>query len=236
MRLLCGIPGCHQDGRDRKDEPMDYILMDLDGTLTNPKQGITKSVQYALKAHNIIIEDLDTLTKHIGPPLKDGFIEYYGFTEEEADIAVDKYREYFKDHGIYENEAYEGIGELLSKLRKAGKTVLVATSKPEPLARKILEHFQLDSYFNDICGATFDDLRSKKEEVIRYALDKNGITDLTKIVMIGDRKYDVEGAKAVGISSIGVLYGFGSREEFELAGADRIVSTVEELYDVIMNL
>lgn len=215
---------------------MDYILMDLDGTLTNPKQGITKSVQYALKAMNIIIEDLDTLTKHIGPPLKDGFIEYYGFTGEEADMAVDKYREYYNEFGKYANEAYEGIGELLSKLRSAGKTIIVATSKPEPLARWIMEYFKLDSYFKDICGATYDDIRSKKEEVIRYALDKNGITNFSKVVMVGDRKYDIEGAKAAGVSSIGVLYGFGSRDELELAGADKIAETVEELYDVVMDL
>lgn len=213
---------------------MDYILMDLDGTLTNPKDGITKSVQYALKALNIIEEDLDTLTRHIGPPLKDGFMEYYGFTEEEANRAVEKYREHFKEYGIYENEVYKGIEELLSRLKRAGKTLLVATSKPEPLAKQILSHFHLDVYFDDICGATFDDFRSRKDEVIRYALEKNGITELSGVVMVGDRKYDVEGAKEVGIASIGVLYGFGSREELESAGADRIAESVEHLYEVIM--
>jgi phosphoglycolate phosphatase len=215
---------------------MDYILMDLDGTITNPKQGITKSVQYALKAMGIIIEDLDSLTKHIGPPLKDGFLEDYGFTEEEADRAVEKYREFYMAHGIFDNEPYEGIDRLLAGWKAAGKSIIVATSKPEPLARRILEHFGLEVYFTDICGATFDDQRSRKAEVIRYALEKNGISDLARVVMVGDRKYDTAGAKEVGIASVGVLYGFGSREELTEAGADRIVETVEELYKVVLEL
>jgi phosphoglycolate phosphatase len=215
---------------------MDYILMDLDGTITNPKQGITKSIQYALRALNIFVEDLDTLTKHIGPPLKDGFIEYYGFNDEEAELAVVKYREYFNRAGIFENEVYEGMERLLSDWKAAGKMIFVATSKPEPLAKRILEHFKLADYFTDICGATFDDQRSRKDEVILYTLEKNGITGLDKVVMVGDRKYDVEGAKAVGIASIGVLYGFGSEEELMIAGADRIASTVEELYHIAMEL
>lgn len=213
---------------------MKYILMDLDGTVTNPKLGITKSVQYALKYWNIIIEDLDTLTKHIGPPLKNSFIEYYGFSEEQAEEAVEKYREYFKDTGIYENEVYEGMEILLSKLKKAGNKIFLATSKPEEFARRILEHFKLDSYFDDICGATLDGSRSNKEDVISYALVKNKITDYSNTVMIGDRSYDIEGAKLVGIASIGVLYGFGSREELIEAGADQISETVEELFETIM--
>jgi phosphoglycolate phosphatase len=214
---------------------MEFILMDLDGTITNPQLGITKSVQYALRAMNIIIKDLDSLCKHIGPPLKVSFMEYYGFTEEEAEKAIEKYREYFKDTGLYENEVYPGMEELLSKLNKAGKKIIVATSKPEVFARKILEHFHLVQYFYDICGATLDGSRSDKEQVIRYALEKNGITDLSSLVMIGDRKYDIEGAKAVGIASVGVLYGFGDRYELENAGADRIAETVESVYDIIMS-
>ncbi len=213
---------------------MDYILMDLDGTITNPKQGITKSVQYALKALGIEVEDLDTLTKHIGPPLKEGFLEYYGFSEEEADRAVEKYREYYMIHGIFDNELYEGMDRLLSGWKTAGKSIIVATSKPEPLARRILEYFGLEGYFTDICGATFDEQRSRKGEVIRYALEKNGISDLQRVVMVGDRKYDTEGAKEVGITAIGVLYGFGSREEHMEAGTDLLAETVEELYRLVL--
>ncbi len=215
---------------------MDYILIDLDGTITNPKEGITKSVQYALKEMGIVVEDLNTLTKHIGPPLKDAFVEYYGFQEEEANRAVDKYREFYNLHGIFDNIPYEGIEQLLSGWKNAGKSIIVATSKPEPLARRILEHFGLDIYFTDICGATFDDLRSQKDEVIRYALEKNQIRELSKVVMVGDRKYDTIGAKKVGISSVGVLYGFGSKEELMEAGTDLIVATVEELYEAILEL
>jgi phosphoglycolate phosphatase len=215
---------------------MQYILMDLDGTITNPKAGITKSVQYALRANGIIIDDLDTLCRHIGPPLRGSFIEFYGFSEAQAEAAVAKYREYFSVTGIFENEEYEGMRELLRKLKAADKSLIVATSKPEIFARQIIEHFGLQEYFEDICGANLDDTRGTKEEVIRYALEKNGIKDYSEVVMVGDRKHDVEGAKAVGLDSIGVLYGFGSKEELVEAGAGQIAATVEELYDVIMKL
>lgn len=213
---------------------MQYILMDLDGTITNPKLGITKSVQYALRNFDIHVEDLDTLINFIGPPLLHSFQEFYGFSKEEAGEAVKKYREYYSEKGLYENEEYEGIRELLTKLKDAGKTLIVATSKPEFFADKILGHFKLKDYFDDICGASLDDTRLTKEAVIRYALEKNGITDYSRVVMVGDRKHDVIGAKAVGLKSIGVLYGFGSREELELAGADEIAADFEELYRIIM--
>lgn len=215
---------------------MDYILIDLDGTITNPKEGITKSVQYALSAMNIHIDDLDSLTKHIGPPLRDGFMEFYGFNEEEAEMAVKKYREYYGERGIHENELYDGMETLLTKLKQAGKYLIVATSKPEELAVKVLKSFHLEHYFDDICGATFDDSRASKDAVIKYALEKNSITNMDRVVMIGDRKYDVLGAKEFGIFSIGVLYGFGSEEELKQAGADRIAASVEEVYDVVIEL
>jgi phosphoglycolate phosphatase len=215
---------------------MDYILIDLDGTITNPKEGITKSVQYALRAMNIYIDDLDKLTKHIGPPLRKGFMEYYGFSEEEAEIAILKYREYYREKGIHQNELYDGMEGLLTKLKQAGKNLIVATSKPEELAFKVLESFRLEHYFDDICGATFTDKRETKDEVIRYALEKNDITNLDRVVMVGDRKYDILGAKALGIASIGVLYGFGSEEELKDAGADHIALTVDDVYDIIIEL
>jgi phosphoglycolate phosphatase len=235
QEALIGMSGTPLRGITGRIRHMNYILMDLDGTITNPKLGITKSLQYALRHWDIIVEDLDTLTKHIGPPLKGTFIEHYGFSEEKANEAIKKYREYFEVKGLYENEPYEGIEELLANLKRAGKKIIVATSKPELMARKILEHFKLAEYFEDICGATYDDSRSEKEDVIRYAMEKNHITDNSEVVMVGDRKYDVFGAKTVGIASIGVLYGFGDREELEKAGADRIAANVEDVYDVIIN-
>lgn len=215
---------------------MDYILIDLDGTISDPKEGITKSVQYALQTMNVFIDDLDSLTKHIGPPIKDGFMEFYGFSEEEAVAATKVYRKHFAENGIYKNELYEGMESFLTRLKQAGKYLIVATSKPEDLAVKVLESFHLEQYFDDICGATYDDSRADKEAVIKYALEKNSITDLDKAVMVGDRKYDILGAKAAGITSIGVLYGFGSKEELVEAGADYIAADVEELYDIIINL
>ncbi|MEG0689101.1 MAG: HAD family hydrolase [Hungatella sp.] len=206
-----------------------YVLFDLDGTLTDPMIGITKSVQYALHAYGIEVEDLRELCPFIGPPLKDSFIEFYQFSETQASEAIQKYREYFAVTGLYENLEYPGIKEMLSHLRAAGKILLVATSKPELFARQILEHFQLDPYFEDIGGSNMDETRVKKADVIAYLLEKNHITDPTRVVMVGDRKHDILGAKALGIDSVGVLYGYGDRAELELAGADHIVATVAEL-------
>jgi phosphoglycolate phosphatase len=214
---------------------MEYILFDLDGTLTNPKLGITKSIQYALSSRGIQITDLNELTKYIGPPLSKSFQDF-GFNETEADQLIHKYREYYKVTGLYENEVYEGIEELLRKLKADGKRIYTATSKPEHFAKIILEHFKLDGYFDDICGATMDNSRTAKEDVIRYTLDKNGITDLRKVIMIGDREHDVIGAKGLGIASIGVLFGYGSREELTEAGADYLAETVEEIYEVIRRI
>ncbi len=215
---------------------MKYILLDLDGTITDPKEGITKSVQYALKSKGILVEDLDSLCRHIGPPLKTSFMDFYGFSESEAEELVKKYREYFRDTGIFENRVYEGMDELLRKLRTAGKKLITATSKPEVFAKRILEHFELDHYFDDICGASMDNSRIDKEDVIRYALEKNGIKDLSEVIMVGDREHDVIGAHKVGIASLGVLFGYGSRQELEEAGADRLALTVAGVYDVIMSM
>ncbi|MGN0506246.1 MAG: HAD family hydrolase [Lachnospiraceae bacterium] len=215
---------------------MEYILLDLDGTITNPKEGITKSFQYALHHFGIDIDDLDSLCKHIGPPLIDSFMECYGFDEEKAKLAAAKYRERFTVEGWLENEVYPGMEEALQRLKEAGKVLIVATSKPEHLAVKILEHFGLDGYFDDICGASDDKNRSKKDEVIRYVLEKHELRDLSDVIMVGDRKYDIIGAKKCGLASMGVLYGFGNRREFEEAGADYVAETVEEMAQLLVSL
>lgn len=211
-----------------------YLLFDLDGTLTNPKEGITKSLQYALHHVGIEVEDLDSLEKHIGPPLIDGLRDIQGLKEEEIKEAARWYREYFKEKGIFLNVKYEGIDDLLDTLVKAGRTLILATSKPEEFAREILEHFNLDHYFTDICGAAMDDTRRKKGDVIAYALKKNGINDKEQVVMIGDRLHDIKGARENGISSIGVLYGFGSKEELTEAGAGSLAKDPEELKDILL--
>ena len=206
-----------------------YVFFDLDGTLTDPMAGITKSVQYALKAYGIEEPDLKALCPFIGPPLKDSFMNYYDFPEEQAQEAIGKYREYFADRGIFENEVYPGIEELLRDLKRAGAILIVATSKPETFAVRILEHFHLKPYFDYICGATMDETRVRKGEVIAYALEKAGIENVEEALMVGDREHDVIGARQNHMDSIGVLFGYGSREELEKAGATEIAETVEDL-------
>lgn len=210
-----------------------YILFDLDGTLTDPGIGITNSVMYALEKFGIEVSDRASLYKFIGPPLLDSFQNYYGFTKEESELALKYYREYFKPYGLYENEVYNGVEDLLKDLKAKDKTIIVATSKPEEFAVEILKHFNLYQYFDFVGGASMDEKRVKKADVIAYALEKCNVTDLSSVVMIGDREHDVYGAKHIGVDSIGVLYGYGDYEELKKAGADYIVSTPEEILSVI---
>ncbi len=211
-----------------------YILFDLDGTLTDPEEGITKSLQHALSYIDIKVEDRSILKRHIGPPLADGLREFFDLDDNQIEEVIGYFREYFVDKGIFMNYKYEGIEELLDSLVKAGKTLIVATSKPEVLAERILKHFNLEQYFTDICGSNLDETRSKKGEVIAYALEENGIKEKDQVVMIGDRLHDILGAKENGIASIGVLYGFGSRDEHLEAGADEIAADLKELKDILL--
>ena len=167
------------------------ILLDLDGTLTDPGIGITNSVKYALEKWNIKVEDRSELYKFIGPPLVDAFQEYYGFSEEKGKKALAFYREYFSEKGLFENELYEGTMAFLETLKAMGKSIVLATSKPEKYAVKILKHFGIHDYFDFISGATMDETRNKKEDVIEYAIENFGIKDVTKALMVGDRKHDV---------------------------------------------
>ena len=208
---------------------MTYILFDLDGTLTDPKTGITRSVQYALEKYGIRIENTDELCPFIGPPLKESFIKFFGFDEEMASDAVAKYREYFATIGIYENIIYEGVPEMLEALKDNGKDLILATSKPTVYAKKILEYFEIDKYFRFISGSELDGRRTNKAEVINYALRNCQIDDLSSVVMVGDRKHDILGAKQVGVLSVGVLYGYGSYEELTKTSPDKLVSSIGEL-------
>ena len=209
-----------------------YLLFDLDGTLTDPQEGITNSVAYALRQYGII-EDPKNLTRFIGPPLHISFRDWYGFDEAKAFEAVAHYRVYFSDKGIFENAVFDGIPEMLKDLRDAGFNLLLATSKPEIYAKQILAHFDLSQYFHHICGATMDASRSRKADVIAYAMETAGITDKTQAVMIGDRHHDIEGGLENGLETVGVLFGYGSREELETAGAHHIASTVTELHALL---
>lgn len=208
-----------------------YILFDLDGTLTDPKEGITNSVAYALRAYGID-ENPDKLTPFIGPPLHESFMVYYGFDEGKAMEAVEVYREYFADKGIFENKLYPETKDFLRVLQKAGKKIALATSKPEIFARRILEHFEIDSYFDVIVGSNMDGSRTKKAEVIdevfkRFEIEEGGAIEKSKAVMIGDRLHDIVGAQENSIDSIGVTFGYGGYEELKKAGATYIADSFE---------
>lgn len=205
------------------------VLFDLDGTVTDPGLGITNSVMYALNKFQIKVDDRTSLYKFIGPPLKESFKDFYGFSDEECSRAIVYYREYYADKGIFENVLYDGMAKLLEQIKDSGRKVILATSKPEEFAVRILKYFQIDQYFDYIAGSNMDETRMKKAEVITYALNSCDITDLSSVVMVGDREHDILGAKEVGINSIGVLYGYGGREELQSAGASYIAEKIEDI-------
>ena len=176
--------------------------------------------------------DRTELERFVGPPLHESFMRFYGFSEEQAFEAVEVYREYYRDKGLFENTIYNGMEAVLKQLSEAGKTLLVATSKPEVFARRILEKLGIADYFTYIAGANLDGTRTKKAEVIAYALREGGIEDGTKAVMVGDREYDIFGAREFGMDSIGVLFGYGSRGELEAAGATYIAESVEDIWEI----
>lgn len=210
------------------------ILFDLDGTLTESHPGIVNSVVYALKHYGLPVPEYSELLKFVGPPLAKSFTEFAGMSEEQAKEAVFVYREYFSTKGLFENAPYEGIAEVLGRLKAAGKRLAVATSKPDVFSEKILRHFGLMDYFDFLAGAAMDEKsRLTKTEVIEYALENCGVTDRSRVLMVGDRSHDILGAKAAGLDSAGVLYGYGSREELEEAGADYIFETVADLLKLI---
>ncbi len=209
----------------------DCILFDLDGTLTDPGEGITNSVAYALCKQGIKVNDKKELYCFIGPPLSESFSKYYGFNHADALKCVEYYREYFRDKGMFENEVYIGVPQMLARLKDMGKRIVLATSKPEEFAKQILEHFDLIGYFDFVAGASMDESRNKKGDVIRYALESVGYPE--NVLMVGDRKHDILGAKENCIASLGVLYGYGDREELEESGADFIAESVEDILNFL---
>lgn len=211
------------------------VLFDLDGTLTNPGLGITNSVMYSLEKYGIEGQSRESLYRFIGPPLHESYEKFYSFSREQAMQAVSYYREYYEEKGMFENEVYPGIKELLCGLTKQGVLCLVATSKPEIYAKKILDYYELSNYFYYIAGANMDGTRTDKAEVIAYALKQIPAEyNNKKILMVGDRSHDIIGAKKNGIDAAGVLFGYGSREELEEAGADFIADSVEAVRNIIL--
>lgn len=209
------------------------ILFDLDGTLSDSSQGIINSIIYALEKYDVNDYDMSLLRKFLGPPLHESFEKFMGFDKEKSLQAVKLYREYFSSKGLFENEIYGGVSDLLQNLKENGKALIVATSKPQLFTDRIMEHFNLAKYFDFIAGSNMDTTRSKKAEVIEYALSECNIKDKSKVVMIGDRAEDMIGAQTVGVDSIGVEYGYGTFDELKNAGATYIVKTVGELKDLL---
>ena len=212
----------------------EYLFFDLDGTLTDSCEGIYKSFEYALGFYGIEVKDLNTLKPVLGPPLKDSFIDMYGFDEKTADEAVAKYRERFSVTGLYENRVYDGVYEMLSALKEKGYFIALATSKPEKFARVILKHFELEKYFDFIAGATIGGNISTKEDVINHIINSLNITDNSKILMIGDRKYDLIGAKEFDIDAMGVLYGYGSVQELSEYPSVMLAKTPEDVVKFLL--
>lgn len=214
-----------------------YFLFDLDGTLTDPKIGITTCVQYALQSFGIEEPDLDKLEPFIGPPLKDSFMTFYGMSSQQAEEAVAKYRERFSDKGLFENEIYPGIAPMLKLLSEKGFRLAVASSKPTVYVERILEHFGIRQYFKVVVGSELDGRRTNKDEVVMEALRQlfgHKPILYQEVYMIGDRRFDVEGAHAMKVESIGVTYGYGGMAELREAHADYIVESVEELQDLLL--
>jgi phosphoglycolate phosphatase len=209
---------------------MDAIFFDLDGTLTDPKLGITRSIQYALRKLDLPVPSQDELTWCIGPPLRDSFVTMLG--EDRADLAVSLYRERFGDVGLYENSVYPDIEHTLATLKQSHGRLFVATSKAHVFAERIIDHFRLREYFEHVFGAELDGTRANKSDLLAYALKNTGVNP-QQALMIGDRSHDIVGAKKNGLAAIGVLYGYGSRQELIDAGASHICATPRAVLDHI---
>ncbi len=223
-------------GNDAVNSRFRYVLFDLDGTLTDPKEGICRSVQYALQKMEIEEPDIDKLEPFIGPPLKDSFMKFYRMSEADAEKAVVYYRERFSAVGLYENTVYDGIPQMLERLKAAGCFLAVASSKPRVFVERILKHFHLETYFDVVVGSELDGRRSRKEEVVEetllrlYALEKGTASQKKdSTAMVGDRVYDMNGAGAYGLHGIAVAYGYAPEGELEHSDADCIVGSVKEL-------
>ncbi|MBR5993712.1 MAG: HAD family hydrolase [Lachnospiraceae bacterium] len=215
-----------------------YVLFDLDGTISDPKVGICTSVQQALKKFGIDVPDINTLTPFIGPPLRDSFRDFYHIKPEDMEDVIAAYRARFSTVGLFENDLYDGIPELLQSLKENGRKLALASSKPRVFVEKILDHFGISQYFDVIMGSELDGTRENKSEIIAeclrlFELDPSG--DLSETVMVGDRKYDIEAANAAGLPNIAVSYGYGSEEELSKAGAKVIAGTVKELENILLN-
>lgn len=205
-----------------------HVFFDLDGTLSDSQTGIINAIRYALRSQNLPT-DIGDARRFLGPPLIDSMQNYLGHDRETAVVLVKQFREYYGSKGLFENTLYDGIQELLESLNNSGVRCILATSKGEPFALRILEHFGIRDLFSFVAAAALDGSRDAKADVLRHALNNTDLHNPAQAIMIGDRKHDVIGAHAVGLQCAAVLYGYGSREELENAGADHIIPTVADL-------
>lgn len=215
---------------------MRYLLFDLDGTLTDPGLGITNAVAHALACHGIQPASREELYPYIGPPLTAAFQRYHHLTPPQAEQALRDYRAYFSTVGIFENTLYPGMAAFLRQLRREDYCLILATSKPEPFARRILEHFDLQDLFSFVAGNMLDERRPAKEDVIAYVREQYPALDSRNTLMIGDREYDIRGGREHGLPTVGVLYGYGSRQELEQAGATALAEDLPALLAAIHRL
>ena len=211
-----------------------YVAFDLDGTLTDPFQGITNSLIYAFQKMDKEVPERAELSKMIGPPLSESFPMYYGFTDAETDTAIKHFQTYFKDQGLYENVLFPGVKEMLEALTARGIKVLLATSKPEVFGREILCHFGIDGYFTYAGGGSMDESFVKKGAILNYVIEKSGAEKRCDVVMVGDRCHDLIGARENGVDGIGVLFGYGSREELEKENPVYIAENMEMLKNYLL--
>ena len=211
-----------------------HLLFDLDGTLTNPRLGIGNSLRYALWQMQIDGYSAEILEQFIGPPLQDGFKKLFGMNERNTNLAVEHFRTYFGEKGLYENEPYQGIIELLEELHLSGKRIYVVTSKLEKYAQMIIRHFEFDRYIDDLQGAEYSGKHSGKGQLIAQMMERNRIFPTSSVVMIGDTHYDMMGATEQGISSVAVGYGFGTHETLSACDPDYMVDSVDELAELLL--
>lgn len=212
-----------------------YLFFDLDGTIVNTFEGITRSFAYALSTCGIHVTDMNELRPVIGPPLVDAFMSLYGFSEEAAIEAVERYRERYNNTYVDESELYDGIKDTIQSLSSAGYKIVLATAKPQHFADGLLGHYGLADSFHYIAGASLDKSRNSKTKVLQHIIDTLGIKDMSEAVMIGDREFDLCGAAQFGIDAIGVLYGFGSFEELSNSPHIYLAKDAKDLYNYIMN-
>ncbi len=208
------------------------VVFDLDGTLTDSGEGITKSVEYALNKMGVTEYETSTLYRFIGPPLLESFMQYFSMDKDDAELAVKYYRERYSDEGVYENHLYDGVKQLLTKLKQNGIGIYVASSKPQLFVEKILKQHGIFEMFNFVAGASFDKTRADKQSVLKYLMDNTEVT-ADNAVMIGDRMHDIEGAHTFNMKCIAVLYGFGNLEEFKAYKADFLAKNTEDIIKII---